>query len=324
MNSALSSSALLDLTPTTEAFLGEVLDGLARQPKRLSCKYFYDDRGSRLFEEICGLKEYYLTRTELAIMRSHGREMAAEVGPESMLVEYGSGSGVKIRILLDHLADPVAYAPVDISREALLWSAERLSLAYPTVEILPVCADFVGDFQLPSPQRTPARTVVYFPGSTIGNFQPAAAREMLSRIARQCGEGGGLLIGADLRKDPAVLEAAYNDRRGVTAEFNLNLLHRINNELGGDFDLDGFEHRAVYNPEEGRVEISLVSRERQAVTIEDEVFRFEPGEPIRTEYSYKYSVDGFAAMAAEAGLTLRRTWTDDGSRVAVFYFVVSD
>ncbi len=324
MDSTQSISALLDDTPTAEAFLGDVLAGLARQPRHLPCKYFYDERGARLFEEISGLQEYYLTRTELAVMRRHAEEIAAQIGPDVMLVEYGSGSGLKTRTLLDHLQNPVAYVPVDISCEHLVWTSERLSLAYPTLEVLPVCADFAGDFHLPSPHRGPTRTAVYFPGSTIGNFHPEAAGDMLAGIARVCGSGGRLLIGIDLQKDVAALEAAYNDRRGVTAQFNLNLLGRINRELDGNFDVTCFEHRAVYNREAGRIELYLDSRCGQEVTIGAESFCFEAGEPICTEYSYKYTIDGFASMAAESGLVLQQAWTDERNQFAVLQFAVGD
>lgn len=324
MDSSHTASALLDLTPTPEAFLCDVLTGLAQKPRHLPCKYFYDDRGSRLFEEISGLREYYPTRAELAIMRRHAKDIASQIGPGTMLVELGSGSGVKTRILLDHLQDTVAYVPVDISRENLVWASERLALAYPTLEVLPVCADFAGKFRLPSAVKRPTHTTVYFPGSTIGNFQPDAARGLLNRITHIAGTGGQLLIGIDLQKDSETLEAAYNDSRGVTAQFNLNLLHRINGELNGHFDLSAFEHRAVYNRDAGRIELYLVSRRPQEVTIDGKSFRFDTNEPICTEYSYKYTIDGFAAMAGEAGLTMQQAWTDNENRFAVLLLAVSD
>lgn len=324
MNTDQDASALLDFTPGTETFLGDVLAGLDQSPRHLPCKYFYDERGARLFEEICGLREYYPTRTELAIMRRHAADIASQIGPGVMLVEYGSGSGVKVRLLLDHLQDPVAYVPVDISRENLVWTSQRLSLAYPTLEVLPVCADFVSDFRLPTPVKRPTHTAVYFPGSTIGNLHPNAAREMLGKIARLCGAGGDLVIGIDLQKDTATLEAAYNDARGVTAEFNRNLLRRINGELDGGFDTKEFEHRAVYNREAGRIEMYLVSRCRQEVTIGGKSFRFDADESICTEYSYKYTIDDFAAMAAEGGFVLRRSWTDDQNHFAVLHLAVAD
>ncbi len=317
-------TTLLDLEPAGETFLADVLAGLRTSPRHLPCKYFYDQRGSRLFDQITQLDEYYLTRTELSIVERFAPEMAEQIGPGVMLVEYGSGSSVKTRILLDHLIEPVSYVPVDISRQHLQEAADRLSLAYPQIEVLPVCADFTKVFELPSSQQTPTHSAVYFPGSTIGNFQPDMAIEILSRIARLCGRGGGLLIGIDLDKDTPTIEVAYNDSSGVTAEFNLNLLHRINGELGGDFDLDQFEHYAPYNVEAGRVELYLVSRRDQSVTVGGESFKFRKGEAITTEYSHKYTIDSFAALAAEAGLTLRRDWTDDLNRFAVLHLAVLD
>ena len=311
---------LVDLQPTHQAFLDEVLSGLDDSPRHLPCKYFYDQRGSRLFDKICELDEYYLTRTELAIMRRSSAEMAEQIGPGVMLVEYGSGSSLKTRLLLKHLSVPAAYVPVDISRKHLQYTANTLSSHFPHIEVLPVCADFTCPFELPTPQRRPSHRAVYFPGSTIGNFPPAAALDLLEQIAALCGDGGGLLIGIDLQKDIGIIESAYNDSLGVTAEFNLNLLRRINCELEADFDLKAFKHAAHYNPSLGRVEIYLVSQADQVVTIRDELFEFTEGERICTEYSYKYTVDDFSQMAAQVGLTLRRVWTDDDQFFGVLHF----
>ena len=305
-------------------FRDEVLAGLARFPKELPCKYFYDERGSRLFDDICELGEYYLTRTELEIMSRYAGEMGEQIGDGVMLVEYGSGSSTKTRILLDHLIKPVAYAPVDISREHLLKTAAGLSDDYPHIEILPVVADFTQPFELPVSRHNSTHAAVYFPGSTIGNFRPETAKRLLRQIADLCGTGGGLLIGVDLQKDARVIEAAYNDREGVTDQFNLNLLHRINRELEADIDVDQFRHLAFYNEEAGRVEIYVVSEVDQVIAVEGRKFILRAGERIHTEYSHKYTVDGFAAMAAEVGLTLRRYWTDDDSLVAVMHFAVLD
>jgi dimethylhistidine N-methyltransferase len=303
-------------------FLRDVIAGLQARPKSLPCKYFYDERGSQLFDQICQLDEYYLTRAELALMDQFAPEMGTQIGPGTMLVEYGSGSSVKTRYLLDGLPDPVAYVPVDISGEHLQKTAEELARDYPRIEVLPVCADFTQDFDLPRSGRAATHSAVYFPGSTIGNFLPSRAAELLRRITQMCGTGGGLLIGVDLKKDVPTIEAAYNDRLGVTAEFNLNLLRRINGELGADFDLDQFLHRARYNCELGRVEMYLVSRRAQQVTVGNESIAFEAGEAICTEHSHKYSVDEFAALAATAGLTLRREWIDKAGRFAVLHFAV--
>ena len=323
-NQSEQSTALLDFEPETQAFYDDVIDGLSERPRSLPCKYFYDQQGSELFDQICDLDEYYLTRTESAIMARYGAEMADQIGPGVMLVEYGSGSSIKTRILLDHLEEPIAYVPVDISKEHLLASANSLSELFPGIEVLPVCADFTEPFRLPDPQRKPTHNAVYFPGSTIGNFTPKAAQKMLRRIVEICGCGGGLLIGVDLQKDRSIIEPAYNDSKQVTEAFNLNLLHRINRELSGAFRVDQFEHRAVYNADEGRVEISLVSCRDQTVDIGDASFEFEQGESIHTEYSHKYTIEGFAKMAASAGLTLRKHWTDDEELFGVLHLVVTD
>jgi dimethylhistidine N-methyltransferase len=304
-------------------FLRDVLLGLRATSKRLPCKYFYDKRGSELFDRICLLDEYYLTRSELAIMDRFAPEMGEQIGAGAMLVEYGSGSSVKTRYLLDGLPDPAAYVPVDISGEHLQQTSRELARDYPRIEVLPVCADFTKDFALPLSTRAATHAAVYFPGSTIGNFLPSQAAELLRRITRLCGTGGGLLIGIDLKKDMATIEAAYNDRLGVTAEFNLNLLRRINSELGADFDLGQFFHRAHYNSQLGRVEIYLVSRRAQAVTIGGETIEFAADETICTEYSHKYTVDEFATIAAAAGLSLHREWTDKNRYFAVLHFAVA-
>jgi dimethylhistidine N-methyltransferase len=250
-------------------------------------------------------------------MKEFSAEMCEQIGPGVMLVEYGSGSSTKTRLLLDHLPDPVAYVPVDISREHLHRSADALSQAFPHIEVLPVCADFTKEFRLPESTREPTHNAVYFPGSTIGNFTPTAAREILANIATLCGTGGGLLIGIDLQKDVAIIESAYNDGQGVTAEFNLNLLGRINRELNGDIEVDQFEHHAAYNAELGRVEISVVSQCQQTMTVGDRSFELAAGEAIRTECSHKYTIEGFAELASAVGLTLRRYWTDRRRRFAV-------
>ena len=324
MPSTKQIAPLVDLEPDAKAFLADVLDGLGSSPKSLPCKYLYDERGSRLFDAICELDEYYLTRTELEIMETHAAEMAAQIGEGVMLVEYGSGSSHKTPLLLDSLIDPVAYVPVDISREHLQRSAANLSVRYPKIEVLPVCADFTEGFGLPVPKRRPTHCAVYFPGSTIGNFTTEGAGEILSQIANRCGRGGGLLIGIDLQKKPAVIEAAYNDAEGITAQFSLNLLRRINRELEADFVIDRFEHQAVYQPRCGRVEISLISQCDQSVEIASQQVQFDEGEAIQTEYSHKYTIEGFAQMAASVGLSLRRWWTDPQDRFAVLHLAILD
>lgn len=317
-----SAAELIDVSPSLDTFLEDVLAGLRRDPKRLPSKYLYDERGSQLFEKICELEEYYPTRVELGIMQRSAAEMADEIGAFVRLVEYGSGASVKTRLLLDALHEPAAYVPVDISGDHLQQVADRLAAAHAEIEILPVCADFTQPFDVPVPDRAFRRTVVYFPGSTIGNFSHVQAASLLKQIARQCGNGGGLLIGIDLQKDLAIIEAAYNDREGVTAEFNLNLLARINRELDADFNLDAFTHRAPYNRASDRIEMHLVSEREQTVHVDDEAILFRSGESICTEHSHKYTTDGFAEMAAQAGFALRNVWTDSRRYFAVLYFSV--
>ncbi|NNL86179.1 MAG: L-histidine N(alpha)-methyltransferase [Myxococcales bacterium] len=308
--------------PGFEAFLADVTEGLRASPKTLPCKYFYDERGSRLFDDICELEAYYPTRTELKIMRDAAPEIASALGSAVRLVEYGSGSSIKTRILLDHLRDPAAYVPVDISAEHLTRSAAELSSAYPGLKVLPVCADFTRDFPLPEVPEA-KRTVVYFPGSTIGNFSPKDAAEFLRGVADLCGPGGGLLIGVDLVKDRPVLERAYNDEEGVTAAFNLNLLRRLNRELGANFELDGFLHVARWNPEESRIEMHLTSERDQQVQLGEHTFSFAKGETIHTESSYKYRLESFARLAAEAGFDRSEVWTDERDWFSVQLFTVA-
>lgn len=301
---------LFDQHPHAADFAADVRRGLARQPKRIPSKYFYDARGSALFERICAQPEYYLTRTELAILQAHAGAIAEAIGPRPLLVEYGSGSGLKTRVLLQALLDPVGYVPVEISRSALRASVESLAAEFPRLEMLPVCADFTGAVVLPAPRRRQRRVVVFFPGSTLGNFSRREAIALLGRMRAEMGPDGAAVIGIDLDKERALIEAAYNDAAGVTAEFTLNLLVRMNRELGADFDLDRFRHRATWNPLAGRIETHIVSRIGQEVHIGDRTFRFAAGEAMLVEYSYKYSPAGFERMAAAAGLRVARTWTD--------------
>lgn len=315
---------LYDLAPPAADFRADVLRGLARADKALPCKYFYDEAGSQLFERICALPEYYPARTELAILRRHSPEMAELLGPHCLLLEYGSGSSTKTRLLLDHLDQPAGYVPIDISREHLRASARALAHDYANLEVRPVCADFTAPLTLPAPSRDARRRVIYFPGSTIGNFVPTAAAALLAATARLCGAGGGLLLGADLKKEPRLLQAAYNDRQGVTAAFNLNLLVRINRELGADFQIDQFWHHALYNPSAGRIEMYLVSRMAQQVTVAERAFLFNEGEPICTEYSHKYSLEDLRAMAQGAGFVVERVWMDELKYFGVLYLRRAD
>ena len=305
--------------PTDSTFLSEVLHGLSQPSKHLPCKYFYDPIGSQLFEEICELDEYYLTRAEQEILQRHGPDIAACLGGQTALIEYGSGSSLKTRLLLDCLHEPAAYLPVDLNGEQLRQSAERLVRLYSRLEVHPVEADFTQAFELPVLDRPPARRVVYFSGSTIGNFEPKQAAGLVAGIARLCGPGGGLLLAADLKKDPRLLHAAYNDRRGVTAAFNRNLLVRINRELGGDFAPDRYDHYAFYSPIPGRIEMHLVSRISQTVHIDQSTFALEAGESICTEYSYKYSLRDCERLAEAAGMCVRKVWLDAAERFSVQY-----
>ena len=313
---------LHDFAPPRETFRQDVIQGLRAPLKSIHCKYFYDEQGSRLFDQICALDEYYPTRTELAIIRAFGEEMAAYVGSDCLLIEYGSGSSTKTRILLDHLREPAAYVPIDISREHLARSAAALAAAYTGLQVLPVCADYTQNFTLPTGNRPASRKVVYFPGSTIGNFSTAEAKSFLARISAVCGTGGSLLIGVDLKKDPDIIERAYNDREGVTAAFNLNLLARINRELGTDFAIDHYRHLAVYNRQAGRIEMYIVCLRPQVVHLDGLAFPFDEGDRILTECSYKYGLDQFAQLAASAGLKVERVWTDDQHLFSVQYLTV--
>ncbi len=317
------SIRLYNFEPEFDQFHDEVLRGLLKQPKELPTKYLYDKRGSQLYEQICSLDEYYIPRTEALIMADNIDEIVRLLGPNATLVEYGCGSCNKTRILLDNIPDLAAYVPIDISRQQLENVAIELERCYPGLEILPICADYTQDITLPVPDRTSERTIVYFPGSSIGNFSPAAAREFLANIAGICGRGGALLIGTDMKKDIDVLHQAYNDREGVTAAFNLNLLERINRELDGDFQVDNFQHHAFYNQEEGRIEMHLVSTKDQAVRVNNTGISVKEGESIWTESSYKYDLDGFRQLAASAGLSIEKVWTDVQRWFSVQYLVVA-
>jgi dimethylhistidine N-methyltransferase len=312
-------------TSTSEKsdFLMNVIAGLSSNPRTLPCKYFYDERGTALFQKICELPEYYVTRTEIDLLDRNRAEIAEQLGPNVELIGLGTGAGTKTRILIEALHSPAAYIPVDISEKQLLESTALFRKIFPQLEILPVCADYLQPVALPLPSRKAARKIVYFPGSTIGNFEPHEALEFLRRIANVCREGGGLLIGVDLKKDRHLLEAAYNDSAGVTAQFNSNILERVNRELGADFDLDQWQHRAIYNSNAGRIEMHLISEMDQFVHLAEHKFHFRRGEAIVTEFSYKYAPEEFAAIAAKAGFEFVRMWTDDARLFGVFYFLSS-
>jgi dimethylhistidine N-methyltransferase len=301
--------------------LHALVEGLSKPQKTISPKYLYDEAGSKLFDRITDLPEYYLTGAELEIMRENVDEMASLIGERASLIEFGSGSSLKTRILLEHLDKLAAYVPVDISEEHLLSSATQIRSEFPDLDVRPVVADFTHSFALPTPSIMPVKNVVYFPGSTIGNFEHDAAMELLRVMHGEAGENGALLIGVDLQKNEQVIDRAYNDSAGVTAAFNLNMLRHMNGSYGANFDLDAFEHRATYDADKGRVVIELVSQEDQAFTLGGASFDIANGESILTEYSHKYTLDGFARMAEDAGFTVAKVWTDRKGLFSVQYCV---
>ncbi|NIA68893.1 L-histidine N(alpha)-methyltransferase [Pelagibius litoralis] len=294
--------------PIDEAFLASVLSGLSKRQKTIESKYFYDARGSQLFDAITDLDEYYLTRAETALLKEQSAEIATLIGTGATLVEFGSGSSVKTRILLDALAALRLYVPIDISGEHLDAAAKQVAADF-SLPVIPLHADYTSRFTLPH-QVSRDRLVGFFPGSTIGNFEPDEAAAFLDRVRSLLGPAARLLVGADLQKDPARLEAAYDDAQGVTAAFNLNLLVRINRELGGDFSLEAFRHKALYNAEEGRVEMHLVSLADQSLSLGGRQIDFTAGETIHTENSYKYSLESFRELAQRGGWRSEAAWTD--------------
>lgn len=322
MNDAILLSRPLKSSTSHDGFLSQAMAGLSQAKKTLPCKFLYDEQGSRLFNEICELEEYYPTRTENQILRDHINEIAGMIGCGCRLVKFGSGTSAKTCHLLNHLPKMSGYIPIDISGPQLLESAAQLAREFPKLQISPLEADYEEILELPHSPQKPARTVAFFPGSTIGNFEPDAAVAFLRNIACLCGSGGGLLIGVDRKKERMILEAAYNDRKGVTARFNLNLLARANRELGADFNLSAFRHRAPYIDSLGRIEMHLVSTRPQRVHLDSQQFRFDEGEYITTEYSYKYTLPGFARLALRAGFELVENWEDSNHLFSVLYLRV--
>ena len=313
---------LIDLAPAVADFRSEVLVGLSRPQKSLSPKFFYDGEGCRLFEAICDLPEYYLTRTEMHILTRHAGDIATALGAPVTLIELGSGSSRKVRLLLDAVR-PRRYVPLDIARDHLFASASAIARDYPWLDVRPICVDYSHPFEFPD-IADDSRRVAFFPGSSIGNFAPDEAVALLRSVASLLGRDGGLLIGYDLKKDPAVLHRAYNDAAGLTAAFNLNLLRRINRELEGDFELGRFDHSAHFAIDDGRVEMHLVSRVEQVVGVSGQLFKFAAGESIHTENSYKYGMDQFVGLAANAGFCPLQTWTDAGRLFCVQLFGLDD
>ena len=320
----MTTSPLHDLAPAAiadrEEFARAALDGLSRAPRAIPAKFLYDARGSQLFDQICELPEYYLTRTETRILRDCAPEIATLAGPGCALVEFGSGSSVKSRILLDAMNDLSVYAPIDISREHLDATAEKLRRDYPRLRVEPVCGDYMAIDRLPRSVPV-ANRLGFFPGSTIGNLTPDEAKAFLRRARSLVGDGGAMVIGVDLRKDPALLHAAYNDSAGITAQFTLNLLRRMNRELDATLDLSSFAHEAFYNEADGRIEIYFRSLRSQTAMVAGWRFMFAQGERVHTEYSYKYDEATFAALVDGTGFDIGRTWTDDESLFAVHYLV---
>lgn len=305
------------LTPLPKVtFAADLVRALSERPKRISPKWFYDATGSALFDRICDLEEYYLTRTELSIFRERMWDLSQAVGPFLRIVELGSGSGNKTHALLDSLSTPIEYLAVDVSVAPLESSARELRDRYPHLRVTPVCGDFTAMFTLPPAHPRAKKTLVYFPGSTIGNLTPREALDLLRRVRTVCGPCM-MILGVDLKKDPARLHAAYNDRAGITAAFNKNVLARANRELGADFDLDAFAHYAFYAPTQGRIEMHLVSLAKQRVHLEQQSFEFEQGEPIITEYSYKYTRAEIERLATSGGFAMRAWHTDPREDFAV-------
>jgi dimethylhistidine N-methyltransferase len=300
-----------DTDPDCQHALSEIWQGLAESPRRLPCKLFYDALGSRLFERITQLPEYYPTRTEVEILERHSGEMASCIGPRAVLVEFGSGASVKTRMLLDALEAPRVYVPIDISTDMLMSSARALSERYPELDVRPLAGDYMHDLELPlSSEERKGPVVAFFPGSTIGNFELAQAALFLRRVRRACGRHAELLIGVDLPKDRATLEAAYDDAEGVTARFNLNALRVLNRDYGGHFRVEDFAHRALWNEAASRVEMHLVSRRQQLVRVGSRAFALREGEPIVTEHCYKYSLEDFRQLAESAAFEVAQVWLD--------------
>jgi dimethylhistidine N-methyltransferase len=313
-------AAFVDLAPVEESFRDAALAGLLHARKSIPCRFLYDERGSALFDSICELPEYYITRTETGVLRDRASEIAGLAGPRCQLIEFGSGAGTKVRLLLERLQSPLAYVPVDISSEFLKSAAARISADFPELAVIAVCADFMEPRRLPDdlfPEAT--RRIGFFPGSTIGNLTPGEAVSFLRGCRALLGPRGSMIVGVDLKKDPKLLHDAYNDSAGVTAAFTLNLLARMNRELGADFDLSRFAHEAFYNADAGRIEIYIRSLMSQIVTVAGERVSFLAGERIHVEYSYKYEVDEFRRLAERAGFIAAACWTDPEDLVSVHY-----
>jgi L-histidine Nalpha-methyltransferase len=311
-----------DQHPVPSDSRAELLAGLQKTQKEVNPKYFYDARGSELFEQITQLDEYYPTRTEIAILQRHAAEMARICGPDCVLIEPGSGSSEKVRLLLNSLR-PAAYVPLDISASFLYESAVKLAREFPWLQVQAICADFANAWHAHT-ELPGGRRVIFYPGSTIGNMEPSVAQDFLADLRQWIGADGGVLIGVDLHKSEALLNAAYNDARGVTAEFNLNILNAINRVTGADFDAQRFSHRALYNRQLQRIEMHLVSEEGQAVTVDNTVINFNKGETLHTENSYKYTIEGFTELIEAAGFSLQKSWLDEDQLFSVHFLSVAN
>ena len=310
---------LHDHEPITHSFKSDILDALTQTPKHIPSKFFYDESGSAHFEEITKLDEYYLTRTEISILRNHLPEIATLIEPRALIIEFGTGAGIKTNLLLAALDTPAAYVPIDIAREQLIDASLELLESFPDLEVWPVCADYTEEIALPLPKTKTEQTVVFFPGSTIGNFTPDDAIHFLKSVAKVAGKDSSLLIGFDRKKDSNVLEAAYNDSFGVTAAFNLNLIERINREFESDIDVNYFRHLAFFNEAESRIEMHLVSNVEQEIELDNVMIKLVEEEHIVTEYSYKYSREAFTEIIEAAGFELVQSWSDPREYFDVWY-----
>ncbi len=319
MHKSQTDLSVHDFAPSTETMRDDVLNGLSRSPKELPSQYLYDEHGAKLFEQICETEDYYLTRTEQGILRHNMDAIAKSVGPDALVIEPGSGSGLKTRMLLNGLDNPVGYVPVDVAKDQLARFATNVDREFPELEVKPVCADFTDDYEVPACDDAERSRLCYFPGSTIGNFKPNVAIDVLNHLAELCDDDGGVLIGVDLKKDRETLEAAYDDSQNVSRKFALNYLARLNRELDADFQIEQFDYEAPYNESLGRIEMALVSSRDQVVGINGSHVRFNDGERVHTEYSYKYTLAGFAALAEKANLKVEQTWTDSEGLFSVQY-----
>lgn len=321
----LSDFQLYDFEPAVVAMQQEVLEGLRQKPKQISAKFNYDGEGAKLYERLCQAVDYYLTRTETALMQKSIGEIAAYFSEGIVLIEYGSGNSQKTRLLFEHLPNLIAYIPVDISKQQLLETSQAIALDYPTLEVLPVCADYTQDFDFPSPTRPAARRLIYYPGSTIGNIPPAEAVHFLQQVRQHCEPGDGLLIGIDLQKDATILTRAYSDSDGISEQFNLiNPIRRFNRELGANFVLSQYQHYVRYNDVASCVEIYWKSLYDQTVAIQGEVIHLNAGELIDRAVAYKYTLSTFQALTMQAGWQTKKVWTDERQWFSVQYLCAAD